>query len=282
MKFLFFFCLIFGVQSVWGAADYPLIDAFAKDMRPLRNVSELESLTKRLTRSFKTDEEKARAILAWIVFNIDYDVYRAGHEARTDIRITFNIQQDSKTGQPYIADADVDDFFKDKDTTPQTLKTRLGICKDIAKLYQKMGEYAGLEVASISGFACEPGSEFEGHMWNAVKINGVWKYVDPTWAILGKRNNQEPQERIFAQMQRREYENALAQRSKYRSTVRYARENRSVGDEWFLTDENKMIQTHFPLERQWQLQKKRVVFEDFLRQRCNMTLNDFLNKYHAK
>lgn len=282
MKFLFFLLVLFNFYPCLAATDYALVDAYAKEMRPLKSVAELETLTKKLTRPFKTDAEKARAILAWIVFNIDYDVYRAAHDSHADVEVKLNIQRDITTGKKYIADAEVKDFFKNKDTTPQTLKTRLGICKDIARLYQKMGEYAKLEVTTISGFICEPSAELDGHMWNAVKIDGVWKYVDPTWAVQEKGSPTVSQGRVFAQMRKREYDQILTQRARWNSPTKYARENRLVGDEWFLTDEEKMIQTHFPLERRWQLQKNRIIFEDFLSQRCHMTLDDFLNTLGSK
>lgn len=282
MKLLFFLWLTFGIQSVFGATDYSVIDAFAKDIRPLKGSAGLESLTKKLTRSFKTDEEKARAILAWIVYNIDYDTYRAKNENKTDVFMQLEIQQNPETGQDYISGAQVKEVSENGDTIDQTLKTRLGICQDIAKLYQKMGQYAGLEIATIPGFSCEPHTGFSGHMWNAVKINGTWKYVDPTWAVKEKGEDSLQDERISSQMNSNQYKKALARRKKYSSLSHYARENRVVGDEWFLTDADLMIETHFPLERQWQLQKTRVIFEDFLQQRCQMTLSDFLNQLNKK
>ena len=276
-KFSFLlFCIILFILPVWAAPNYATIDTIAKEAKPLKDATELEFFTKRLTRSFKTEEEKARAILAWIVYNIDYDFYRAEHDPQPDAQMALDIKINPKTRRPYIAGADVVALNEDPNAITKTITTRLGLCKDLARLYQKMGQYAGLEVSTIEGFVCDPLTPFSGHMWNAVKINGTWKYVDPTWAILEKRPSRQKTAPISAAMKQKEYEKAVSQRAKRYSPVKKSRDNRVVLDDWFLTNEDQMIETHFPLERRWQLQKTRVVFEDFLKQRCGMTLEDFL------
>lgn len=278
MKHLLFLCLICFCCPVLALSNYAAIDNFAKQMRRLKSTETLEAYTKRLIRPFKTDEAKARVILAWIVFNIDYDSYRKEHEKSADIEMELDIQTDPQTGKQHVVGAKVKDTTKNMNTVQQTLATRLGLCKDIAKLYQTMGQYAGLHVEIITGFICTQNSDLAGHMWNAVNIDGTWKYVDPTWAVLEKTVTLPTKTRISAQMKEKAYKKALTKRSLPYSAAQRPRTNRSVLNEWFFTDGDAMIQTHYPLERRWQLQKNQIVFEDFLNQSCQMSLDDLLKK----
>ena len=96
-------------------------------------------------------------------------------------------------------------------------------------------------------------------MWNAVKINLTWEYVDPTWAMGGYDTNS--MQRVE---KKKEYEKMIKERSDRRSDVKQPREGRVVQDEWFLTDKDEMIKTHFPNDSRWQLQDKKVSKEEFL------------------
>jgi hypothetical protein len=50
-----------------------------------------------------------------------------------------------------------------------------------------MAGLAGLDSVVISGYAgfgvTRKNMEANRHAWNAVKINGQWEFVDPTWAM---------------------------------------------------------------------------------------------------
>ena len=128
-----------------------------------------------------------------------------------------------------------------------------------------MGQFAGLEIALITGKTLQEGQDaqdFElglGHMWTAVKIDGHWQFVDPTFAIAG-----ENVEVLDDVARKREYQRIVKKRSKRTSSVKQPREDRYVDDTWFLTNKYEMIKTHFPDNENWQLLEKKVSKQEFL------------------
>ncbi len=54
------------------------------------------------------------------------------------------------------------------------------VCEGYAHALQLLCEAAGIDCVCILGEASSNG-ETEGHMWNAVRIDGIWYYVDATW-----------------------------------------------------------------------------------------------------
>lgn len=54
------------------------------------------------------------------------------------------------------------------------------VCEGYAHAFQLLCEAAGIDCVCILGDATSNG-ETEGHMWNAVRIDGIWYYVDVTW-----------------------------------------------------------------------------------------------------
>ena len=246
MKKLLFFCGI----CLWAlhamAVDYEAIDKYAHDAPPLREKSALSRLVRYLVKPYKTDEEKARVLLAWIVHNIDYDDYK-------NRAIEDNLNRSKKRDKNLIV------------TQNDILETRMGVCGDIARLYEKMVEMAGMDAVVIRGNAGRNMSfeQFESkdgaHAWNAVKIDREWQYVDPTWAMDGEGTHS-----LQDISQKKEYQKTIKERKKRNSDVKLPREGRFVNNEWFLTDKEEMIKTHFPDDEKWQLQKKKITKMEFL------------------
>ena len=54
------------------------------------------------------------------------------------------------------------------------------VCEGYAHAFQLLCQTAGIDCVCILGDATSNGKT-EGHMWNAVRIDGVWYYCDPTW-----------------------------------------------------------------------------------------------------
>ncbi|MBO5754833.1 MAG: hypothetical protein J6R89_02115 [Clostridia bacterium] len=54
------------------------------------------------------------------------------------------------------------------------------VCEGYAHAFQLLCQKAGIDCVCILGDATSNGKT-EGHMWNAVRIDGVWYYCDPTW-----------------------------------------------------------------------------------------------------
>jgi hypothetical protein len=124
-------------------------------------------------------------------------------------------------------------------TKDEALKQGKGVCEAYSGLFKSLGELAGLEVVTVSGdskqYYYKNPSDLDrgGHAWNAVKIDdGRWMIVDATWGA-GHVNN-----RIFT---------------------------RKLSVHWFDPKPEIFIFTHFPKEDNWQLLKKPVTRDEFLR-----------------
>lgn len=241
---LFLFCC--HITLVWAKTDYSKIDQAAFEAPVLKNSKQLSSFVHRLVRPYSKDDEKARVLLAWIVHNIDYDKYKSNAIEDTLDRTK------KKDKELYIPTNDI-------------LETRMGVCEDIAKLYKQMCEAAGLSAVTISGktrgekTTLATFEDGESHMWNAVRINREWEYVDPTWAIGGENT-----ESLGNVSKKKDYDKIVRQRESFRSDAKTPRKGRAVKDEWFMTDKDEMIKTHFPTDERWQLQDKKITKEEFL------------------
>ncbi len=228
---LFFVLLFFAIPVV--AKDYSRVDNHAKDT-PFKYSQTIPELVEYLIKPFKNDEEKkARVIYAWIAYHIDYDLYYV----RALDQMTKKVPSRVRRGLP----AQTDIF-----------ESWLGICGDIAELYQKMAQAAGLEAVVVNGFADTPKvtrKTFKGagHAWNAVKIDGKWQLLDATWAISGIGQ-------VYGDIKRDStYNRQVAKRMKPFWKKRKSMAGRDVKDEWFFVKPRQMVKTHYPNDPQWQL-----------------------------
>ena len=274
-KFFFVLGIYIWALSSW-ATDYRAIDRHAKEAPPLRTTNGLSKLVNYLVKPYKNDQNKARVLLAWIVYNIDYDKARLkditlGREKK-DIEMVLDVEKNPRTGELELKKGNIV-VLNEEDTIQRTLKTRKGICKDIAKLYQHMCDIAGLQSEIITGYACDQSQDLqsaEAHMWNAVKISGVWYFVDPTFALAGREirvRNQREAKKVKKQLKQGKNVDGINGISK------------RVDEQWFLVGQEDIIKTHFPFERRWQLQQKRTTFEDFLKKQCHTTLEEFMKQH---
>jgi len=203
--------------------EYAAIDAHALQT-PAAETESVERLAAYLTRPAKTDREKARIIFRWIAQNIDYDVE------------SFLTQQ------------------KGPVTPDSVLRQRKSVCAGYANLFEALSRAAGLEVATIPGFARGFGFRAgsltgdTNHDWNAVKLDGRWHLLDSTWGT-GHMDEQK----------------------------RYVRE---FDNYFFLTPPDQFIYRHLPKQSKWQLLPRPLTADEFsnlvyLRtafSTCNLTL----------
>lgn len=240
---IFLLVMLYAVAASSKFISYSRIDRYARNAPMLKNNENLDKLVQYLVYPYSDDEEKARVLLAWIVYHIDYDefVYNKIEEYNTTKGKRLRV----------------------KNQIPQNdiLEIRAGVCGDIAALYEKMGRMAGLDIEVVNGNIS--GCTFDGlergscaHAWNVVKINGEWEYVDPTWAMGNARELGDS--RSF-----HAYNKALEKRKKGGRNYKPRRE-REIQEEWFLTDKKKMIQTHLADDEKWQLQKKKISKAKFI------------------
>lgn len=131
--------------------------AYSRPRRTFKSLNELGVFIK--DSPAQTDLEIAWLVYFWISQNIDFDVngFRTG-------------------------------FYNDLDLEPEgVIDSGKAISWGYARLYEELCKFAGLECISISGYA--KGLTYRqnqafidpNHEWNAVKLNGIWQYVDVTW-----------------------------------------------------------------------------------------------------
>jgi Transglutaminase-like superfamily len=180
-------------------AKYKEIDAFIKaDQLKVKSTADIKVFGRELKRLFNEDEIKARAAFFWLTQHIKYDCE--------------GLISGDRTYEP-----------------SEVLSTGKAVCSGYAQLFKLFCDELGLESEVINGFAfnysdppVHADSLSTNHAWNAVKIKGKWKLVDPTWGS-GHTNN---------------------------GCTEYFKE---VNDDYFLADPLYMIKYHWPEDVEWQM-----------------------------
>ncbi|MBR6231840.1 MAG: hypothetical protein IKQ99_01920 [Alphaproteobacteria bacterium] len=234
MRLLYLILFLSLATPVWAISESSATHV-VKKATEVKSDADLPQLVKSLTRGVRTDKDKAYVLLTWIVKNIDYDDYK---KRQVDKKA---YSRYSRTEIP--AEGDI-------------LKTRLGVCEDIADLYKRMLEEAEMKAVVINGCTgetdrkgnCADGSA--GHAWNAVWIDNQWEFVDPTFAITG--GNKNAMEDVT---RKSKYERELKKREKKFSNNYEVRKGRSVNKQWFMTDPQVMQNDHHPQDKKWLLLK---------------------------
>lgn len=180
-------------------AKYKEIDDFIKgNQLKVTSPADIKVFGRELKRLFTDDEIKARAAFFWLTQHIKYDCegYRSGQ---------------------YTVEPE------------EVLSKGIAVCSGYASLMKMFCDELGVECEVVSGFATgisvdkvHLDSMKSNHAWNAVKIKGEWKLVDPTWGS-GSANND--------------------------CTKTYP----ALNEQYFLSDPRFMIQSHLPEEEKWQL-----------------------------
>ncbi|MBI3138880.1 MAG: hypothetical protein HYZ15_09870 [Sphingobacteriales bacterium] len=198
-------CLLFIGSFLPAAAQSPErykdIDAFIKsDQLRVTAPGDIRTFGRELKHLYTDDELKARAAFFWITQHIRYDCegYRSGNG---------------------IASVE------------EVLAKQRGVCSGYARLFKLFCDELDVECVIIKGFATgigirtvHPDSLATNHSWNAVKIKGQWKLVDPTW---GSGSANEDCTQTF----------------------------QNLGEFYFLANPAELIRTHFPDSVKWQLLK---------------------------
>ena len=131
---------------------------------------------------------------------------------------------------------DVDSYFagRDVDCTPEgVFKNGSSVCSGYARLYKDISNFLNLKVECINcyakGVSYKVGQKMQSsnHEYNAIKLNNNWYPIDSTWGaghVEGKK---------FI---------------------------KSYNEFYFLANPELLIKTHFPVNEQWQLTKKKKFF----------------------
>ena len=106
----------------------------------------------------------------------------AGKDVKTQIEyvnkyISDNVEYDfCTTPDGYLPEADY------VDTAYGALVNGKAICGGYAKAFKAVLDRLNIPCVCIQGYSCSSASSsYVAHMWNAVKLEGQWYAVDPTW-----------------------------------------------------------------------------------------------------
>lgn len=209
LLYLFWLIISAGILNAQSNTAYKEVDDLVKSF-PLKPSSpaDIRTLARELKLQLHSDDELARAAFVWITNNISYDCDGCRQ----------------KKGLYELSDV---------------LSQHKGICSGYASLMKFFCDELGVECVVINGFATGIGvtsvhadSLKTNHAWNAVKINGEWKLVDPTWGSGGANED---------------------------CTQLYPQFN----DYYFYCKPEQLIITHFPDSVQWQLMKTPYTKQQF-------------------
>jgi len=130
---------------------------------PARYEKNLFTLTSYLTRPYKNDYDKAKAIAYYIASHMVYDEYLYNEKGRTNLQW--------RAQRP-------EDF----------LQTKVGICIDFAHLFDKMCKQAGISSKVVEGYVMDakkiiskPTRKDSSHAWNYFIYRSKKIYVDTTF-----------------------------------------------------------------------------------------------------
>lgn len=168
--------------------------------RPSSNISpQVAELARTVTRNSATDRDKAHAIYRWLGENIAYDV------------------------------AALDSGNLGNNDPSTVLKRKKAVCAGYADLFDQMCRSVGLESEVVVGRSRSEEQQLPAilrnsptnHAWNAVKLGGEWRLLDPTWGA----GNVDRSRRFV----------------------------KDPNDDWFLVDPEVFSYTHLPQDEKWQL-----------------------------
>lgn len=246
MKVCLFACFVLVSASLHAQLagsqhkDFKQADSIA-DAHFGASVTDLISLSERLTQSLKTEEEKFRAIYKWVCNNIefDYEVFRINREKRDKYDSPEALLAWNKNLTPIV----FQHLILEKKT----------VCTGYAWLVQQLALHAGITCVIVDGYGRNAtinvrSSGKANHSWNAVKLNNTWYLCDATWASGAYDADRE----MFV---------------------------RKYDDSYFLADPKVFIRNHYPLDTRWTLldaggSKLDARTSNFSEQ---PTLNEFLN-----
>jgi transglutaminase/protease-like cytokinesis protein 3 len=203
--------------------DYSKVDAYALTVK---NISDPEALSKKLTAPFETPTEKVRAIYRWVTDNVAYDV----NGFRNPNLYSFL--------NPKKAKDSADAAYQFQHAVAKfVIADRKAVCFGYASLFKTLCEYAGIQALVVDGYGRIGtnviGQPFKSnHSWNVVNIGDKWFLIDATWGA-GYTND-----------------NVTAYKKNF-------------NDAYFLAAPENFILDHYPLSVKWTLLEQPPTLQDF-------------------
>ena len=146
----------------YGQTSYMTIDQYVSNLEV--KTSDTWKMAQQITAPFQDDEEKVRAIYAWVANHIDYDCKLFKDKVKR-----------KKLARKKL-----------KKRLNYTLRRHSAICGGYAELFQILCKATGVECKIVVGYSKADEKSIgtyqrADHAWNVVKIQGDWKLVDVTW-----------------------------------------------------------------------------------------------------
>ena len=146
--------------------DYSAIDNYVKGLTIPVSMS-YENAVKQITKTCRTEKEKARAIFDFMAFNISYNT------AKINAGGTFT----------YSSQAELEAIYAQR--ARETWNDRNGVCEGYGRLFVELCKAAGLNAEYISGYdkkyAHTYGKSVGNHGWNVVHVGNEHILLDSCW-----------------------------------------------------------------------------------------------------
>lgn len=211
---------------------YQRVDSLmATYTKKVKSTDDLRDLWYFIYQNVYTDSLRLRAAVVWMASTIAYDVKRWQSESEEPV------------------------------TLNDVLKRKKAVCAGYAALLKYLCDMFRIECEIVSGRArafdrdvyLQPSKLLDNHAWNAVKINGRWRLIDPTWvagSVSGETDD--PKAKFIP----------------------------AFNETYYFTPPEKFILNHFPKQSRHQLSSPTVQEKDFLA--APLYLTPFLNADVAK
>ncbi|WP_179008504.1 transglutaminase domain-containing protein [Winogradskyella forsetii] len=219
------FLLIFFLISIQlsFSQSYASIDSIVSTYP--KKFKSIEQFANRIRHDFETDIEKTRAVYFWIANNITYD-YKTFRKNKKNKKIR------SKSKADYEAKLHV----YNRKLARKVLRKKSAVCEGYSRLLTEVLRDLNINSAVVTGYAKTYVQEIgrkrstSNHAWNAVKIDGQWYLIDATWSTGNSIYNS----KFF-----------------------------NFSDTYFMIDPEKLVLTHFPDDKQWQLLDQPISKTDY-------------------
>ena len=133
-----------------------------------------DKLAALINKDFKEQPDKARAIFTWLAGNVQFDV----KEASNKVVFRYATQEEKIAKEKKYKNELVLKALREHKTTN----------RGYAALYEVLSKACGLECVTIQGYLKSAPDDISkipttvNHIWNAVKIDNKWNFVDTTIA----------------------------------------------------------------------------------------------------
>lgn len=171
MRFLLLLLSCFTIAQAYSQ-DFSKVDSIVAGYP--RFYSSADKLAALINKDFTGKQDKARAIFTWIAQNVQFDV----KESSNKVVFRYATEQEKITKEKKYKSELILKALREHKTTN----------RGYAWLYETLGTACGLECVIISGYLKSVPDDISklpttvNHIWNAVKIDNKWNFVDTTIA----------------------------------------------------------------------------------------------------